>query len=267
MMKRKLSGRRSCELLGISRRWLSYESRKRDRNLSEQLQALAERYPRFGYRRLHVMLQRQGVKVNVKRVRRLSVMLGLKLPVRRKRKRRGIGVGAPVRAEYPNQVWAYDFVHDWCENGRQLKLLTVEDEFTRECLAIEVDHRMGARRVCEVLMQIMARRGVPGYVRSDNGPEFIARALILMLASNKVECRHIDPGSPWQNGKNERFNGTLRDECTELETFHHVDHARALCRLFMRYYNTERPHSSLGYKTPEEFAVRHSARYRLMEIL
>jgi len=218
---------------------------------------LARRYPRFGYRRLHQMLLRQGVKVNVKRVRRLSVKLGLKLPTRRKRKRRGMGVGLPVRAEYPNHVWAYDFVFDWCENSRQLKMLTVMDEFTREGLAIEVDHRMGAKRVCEVLSQVMAKRGKPEFVRSDNGPEFIARALMKMLSGREVQCRHIDPGSPWQNGKAERFNGTLRDECTEMETFHHVDHARAVCRLFQRYYNTQRPHSSLGYQTPAEFSRRH----------
>jgi putative transposase len=246
--------------LGISRRWRSYESRRKDRDVSERLMDLARRYPRFGYRRLHQMLLRQGkggVRINVKRVRRLCVKLGLKLPTRRKRKRRGIGIGMPVRAEYPNHVWAYDFVFDWSESGRQLKMLTVEDEFTRECLAVEVDHRMGAGRVCEVLMKIMTRRGAPAYVRSDNGPEFIAKVLMKMLSEKGVQCRHIDPGSPWQNGKNERFNGTLRSECTEMETFHHRDHARAVCRLFQRYYNTERPHSSWDYQTPEEFARRH----------
>ncbi len=252
--------RRSCELLGISRRWRSYESRRRDRDVSEALLDLARRYPRFGYRRLHQMLLRQGkgrVRINVKRVRRLCVKLGLKLPTRRKRKRRGIGIGVPVQAEYPNHVWAYDFVFDWSESGRQLKMLTVQDEFTRECLAVEVDHRMGAGRVCEALLKIMNRRGTPAYVRSDNGPEFIAKVLMKMLKERGIECRHIDPGSPWQNGKAERFNGTLRSECTEMETFHHRDHARAVCRLFQRYYNTERPHSSLGYQTPEEFARRH----------
>ena len=203
------------------------------------------------------MLLREGVKVNVKRVRRLCVELGVKLPARRRRKRRGIGVGMPVRAEHPNHVWAYDFMHDWCANGRQLKMLTVQDEFTRQCLAIEVEHRMGAKGVCEALMRIMGTRGRPEYVRSDNGPEFIAKVLMKMLKERGIACRHIEPGSPWQNGKAERFNGTLRSECTEMETFHHRDHARAVCRLFQRYYNQERPHSSLGYQTPEEFSRRH----------
>ena len=221
------------------------------------LQELARQFPRFGYRRLHQMLLRKGRKVNVKRVRRLCVIAGLSLPSRRRKKRRGLGVKVPVIAEYPNQVWAYDFVFDWCENGRQLKLLTVEDEFTRECLAIEVEHRQGARQVCAALLRVMARRGVPAYVRSDNGGEFIARVLLRMLQVKGVAVRHIDPGSPWQNGKNERFNGILRDECTNMETFQHRDHARALCRLFMRHYNQVRPHSSLGYQTPLEFARRH----------
>jgi putative transposase len=222
----------------------------------ERLKELAGRYPRFGYRRLHQMLLRQGVPINVKRVRRLCVISGLRLPARRRKKRRGIGMKPPVHAEFPNHVWAYDFVFDWCENGRQLKILTVEDEFTRECLAIEVDHKMGARRVCEVLCRIMRERGAPRFVRSDNGPEFIARPLLRMLAVKAIACRHIDPGSPWQNGKNERFNGIFRDECSNMETFRHRDHARALCRLFARYYNHQRPHSSLGYQTPVEFSRR-----------
>jgi putative transposase len=223
----------------------------------EQLKELARRYPRFGYRRLHQMLRRQGRSVNVKRVRRLCVLAGLRLPTKRRRKRGGIGVKPPVWAEYPNHVWAYDFVFDWCENGRQLKILTLEDEFTRECLALEVDHRMGARQVCLVLGRLMRERGVPQFVRSDNGPEFIARAVSRLLAVKGSACQHIDPGSPWQNGKNERFNGIFRDECANMETFRQCAHARAICRLFMRYYNQERPHSSLGYQTPQEFARRH----------
>jgi putative transposase len=228
----------------------------------DRLKDLARQYPRFGYRRLHQMLLRQTrargqePRINVKRVRRLCVLAGLKLPMKKRRKRRGRGVPFPVVAAYPNHVWAYDFVFDWCENGRQLKFLTVVDEFTRECLEIEVDHRMGARQVGAVLERLMRQRGVPAFVRSDNGPEFIAHALQRMLAVKGVACTHIDPGSPWQNGKNERFNGIFRDECANLETFHHRDHARAVSQLFRRHYNTARPHSSLGYLTPVEFARR-----------
>ena len=149
MVKRGLSARRSCGLLGVSRRWLAYEGRHRKVDpVLGRLKRLAARHPRYGYRRLHVMLGRElgrrGPKVNVKRVRRLCVLHGLKLPAKRRRKRRGVGTGVPCRAEYPNHVWAYDFVHDLCQGGRKLKILTVEDEFTRRCLAIAVERRMTA---------------------------------------------------------------------------------------------------------------------------
>ena len=225
--------------------------------MSEWLLDLARRYPRFGYRRLHQMLVRQGVKINVKRVRRLSVKLGLKLPTRRKRKRRGIGTGVPVQAEYPNHVCPYDFVFDWSESGRQLKILTVEDELTRECLAMEVDHRMGDGRVCEALLKIMmtgvALRRMCGSGQWSGVHR--SKMLMKMLSEKGVQCRHIEPGSPWQNGKAERFNGTLRSECTEMETFHHRDHARAVCRLFQRYYNTEQRIRAWGTRPQEELAA------------
>jgi putative transposase len=195
------------------------------------------------------------MKVNVKRVRRLCGVMGLKLRRRTARKRRGIGLGVPVRADRANHVWGYDFVHDACRDGRKLRILTVVDEFTRECLEVEVGHRMSAGVVCRVLLGLFGVRGRPAYVRSDNGPEFIARGLMRMLATEDVGVRHIEPGSPWQNGRNERFNGSLRDECLNLETFEHRDQARAICRLYARHYNVERPHSALGYRTPREFAA------------
>jgi putative transposase len=261
-VRRELSARRACELLGVSRRWLAYEGgRGKADPVLGRLKRLAACHPRYGYRRLHAMLKRElgrrGPKVNAKRVRRLCVLHGLKLPAKRRRKRRGVGTGVPCRAEYPNHVWAYDFVHDLCRDGRKLKILTVEDEFTRRCLAVEVEGRMPASSVCRVLLRLFAEHGTPSFVRSDNGPEFIARALVRTLAERGVQCRHTDPGSPWQNGLNERFNGTLRDECLNLETFAHRDQARAVCRLFVRHYNHERPHSSLGYLTPARFAARH----------
>lgn len=254
---------RACRLLGISRRWRNYQSRKQEQELAERLMDLARRRPRAGYWMLHRMLLAESARrgrheaLNVKRVRRLCVKLGLKLPVRRRRKRRGIGLGTPVRAEHMNHVWAYDFVFDRCENGRQLKILTVVDEFTREALAVVVEHRMSAKGVCGVLARLMDQRGVPAFVRSDNGPEFIAKGLMKLLTAQGVSCRHIAPGSPWQNGTNERFNGTLRSECTEMETFSHRDQARAVCELYRRHYNTERPHSALGYQPPAAFARRH----------
>jgi putative transposase len=256
MTGRGLSQRRACELLRVSRRWLRYKGACDDDPVLPRLRDLAARHPRYGYRRLHVMLRREGHRVNVKRVRRLCVVHGLKLSRRRRRKRGGVGTAVPCRAEHPNHVWAYDFVHDACQDGRGLKVLTVEDEFTRRCLTIEVERRMPAPAVCRVLLRLFAEHGAPQFIRSDNGPEFIAKALVKALAERGVEARHIDPGSPWQNGLNERFNGSLRDECLNLETFAHPDQARAVCRLYRRHYNHERPHSALGYLTPDEFAAK-----------
>ena len=252
---RKVSTRRACELVRVSRRRLGYVSERKDDGMLAALKELASRHPRYGYRMLHQMLKRQDRRVNVKRVRRLCMKHGLTLKRRTRRKRRGIGVGLPCRAEYPGHVWAYDFVHDSCENGQKLKILTIEDEFTRQCLEIEVETRIGAAKVEEVLLGLFDRFGAPAYLRSDNGGEFIAKRLMHMLSRNNVACRHIDPGSPWQNGINERFNGTLRSECLNSETFHNRDHARAVIKLYGRSYNRERPHSSLGYQTPAEFAA------------
>jgi putative transposase len=255
-----VSARRASAILGLSRRWLSYSSRRKDDGVAARLKELAAKFPRFGYRRLHAMLKREGRRINLKRVRRLCRLHGLKLSRKMRRKRRGIGIGVPCRAEYPNQVWAYDFLFDQCENGRKLKVLTITDEFTRRCLGIEVEHRMTSAYVATTLLRLFGEHGAPTYVRSDNGPEFIAQSLMRMLANQGVQCRHIEPGSPWQNGLDERFNGSYRDECANLETFHNRDHARALSKLYRRHYNQERPHSGLGYQTPVEFAARHGIR-------
>lgn len=254
--RRSVSCARACELLGICRRRLGYEPRNKDQELLERLMELAKEHPRYGVRRLHALLRREGRRVNLKRVRRLCRRHGLLLKTKRRRKRLGIGAGLPCRAEYPNHVWSYDFVEDRTESGRKLRILTVVDEFTRRCVTVEVEYRMNAQFLARTLLRLFAEQGVPAFLRSDNGPEFIARFLMRFLAIHGVTARHIDPGSPWQNGIDERFNGTLRDECLNLETFHNRDHARAIIRLFGRDYNQHRPHSALGYQTPEEFAAR-----------
>jgi putative transposase len=240
----------------LSRLWLYSAGRRRDDELSGKLMELAREHPRYGVRRLHALLRREGMAVNLKRVRRLCKKHGLLLKQRRRRKRRGVGLGGPCRAGYPNQVWAYDFMEDRTEGGRKLRVLTVVDEFTRECVAVEVEHRMNARFVATTLLRCFEQRGTPAFIRSDNGPEFVAKFLARVLAIHGVAARHIEPGSPWQNGVNERFNGSLRDECLNLETFCNRDHARALVRLYARHYNERRPHSSLGYLTPREFAAK-----------
>jgi putative transposase len=252
---RELSGSRASELVKVSRRRLGYVSRKKDQEMIRRLKELAAEHPRYGCRRLRELLRREGRVMNLKRVRRLCRENGLLLKQKRRRKRRGIGIGVPCLAEYPNHVWAYDFVEDRTETGRKLRVLTVADEFTRECVTVEVEYRMNSKFAAETLLRLFTEHGVPKFVRSDNGPEFIAKQLMRTLSGSGVEARHIEPGSPWQNGRNERFNGTLRDECLNLETFCNRDHARALIKLFRRQYNERRPHSSLEYQTPSEFAA------------
>ena len=261
-MRHKISQRRACDLVGISRRRLSYRSKGEDMEWVQQLRDLAQRYPRYGYRMLHQMVKRQWIrqgrqeKLNVKRIRRLCRKYGLTLPRRKTRKRRGQGLRSPCRAEYPNHVWAYDFMYDSLANGRQLKILTVEDEYTRQALGLEVGHRMNAKVVSRTLLALFRQYGTPQYVRSDNGPEFIVQALMRELQEAGVSCRHIAPGSPWQNGKNERFNGTLRRECLDLERFGNLAHAQVIIRQYRQEYNHRRPHSSLGYHTPDEITKR-----------
>ncbi len=262
LIRRRLSRRRACSLVSTSRRWLAYQPQGEDTALVRLLCDLARRYPCDGYRMLHQRIRRQWMlhgrqeRLNVKRIRRLCQKYRLTLPRRKLRKRRGQGTRTPCRALYPNHVWAYDFVFDATDDGRKLKLLTVEDEYTRQVLALEVGRRMNATMVAQTLLRLFSHYGTPPFVRCDNGPEFIAKALIRRLQQAGVTCRHIDPASPWQNGTNERFNGTLRRECLDMETFGTLAHAQAICRLYRRQYNRERPHSSLAYLTPDEFAAR-----------
>jgi putative transposase len=158
----------------------------------------------------------------------------------------------PVPATGANQVWAYDFVHDRCANGQKLKLLTVVDEWTRECLAIEVGARINSSRVIEVLSRLMSRHGHPTFIRSDNGPEFVAHRVKEWLNNSGVQTSFIEPGKPWQNGANESFNGKLRDECLNMEWFRNRADAKSIVEQWRRYYNEERPHSSLNYHTPAQ---------------
>jgi putative transposase len=257
-MQRELSQRRACELVSIWRSSLIYESRCCDDDgvMVARLKELAMKYPRYGHRRLHAMLKRQGIVVNRKRVHRLCKLHGLRVPVKRRRRRRGEKQVNPLIADHPNHVWTYDFVCDVDETGRKLRFLTVEDEFTREAVAIEANTRLPSRKVVDVLARVIGERGAPEFIRSDNGPEFIAKVLMNWLKERGVKTHHIDPGSPWQNGFCESLNGKFRDEFLNMELFHHPDHARAMSRLWRRYYNQERPHSSLDYATPSEFATK-----------
>jgi putative transposase len=203
--------------------------------------------------------------VNRKRVRRVWRQLGLH--VRRKKRRKiHTGQARTFTTNGPNQVWAYDFVHDTCANGQTIKALTVVDEWTRECLAIEVASSLTAERVIAVLERLFEHYGTPQILRSDNGPEFIARALKVWALHKHSDTATIEPGKPWQNGSIESFNGTLRRECLDAESFAHLREAKILIEQWRWQYNTQRPHSSLGYQRPAEFgnearvAMRSTAR-------
>jgi len=230
-----------------------------DTKLGDELKRIAAQHLRFGYRRAHAMLRREGREINHKRVARIWRLSGLKLPHRRPRKRRNVErVNLAVNtATRPNEVWTYDFVHDWCASGQKLKLLTVVDEFTRESLCIETRTSIKSQMVIAVLNRLVKERGAPAYLRSDNGPEFVAKRVKQWLACAGIQTLYIKPGSPWQNAFGESFNGRLRDECLNVEWFNNLAEAKVVVERWRRYYNEERPHSSLEYKTPVEFRLAH----------
>lgn len=254
--KRGISVRRACRLLSVARSSLGYVSRleERDRPVLEAMRRLAAQYPRYGYRRIQVFLEREGFAMSADRVHRLWAHAGLQVP--RKRPRRRVA-GTRPRPRAPteiNQVWAYDFVYDACANGQQLKCLTVVDEFTRECQAIDVAGSIRSGRVIDVLSRLISERGAPRVLRSDNGPEFVSKAILGWSLGSGLETALIDPGKPWQNGTNESFNGKFRDECLGMEWFRSRAEACVMIEIWRRHYNEVRPHSSLGKLTPAAFS-------------
>jgi putative transposase len=255
---RGLSQRRVCTLLKVARSALGYRSRKaeKDAPVVARMGELARQYPRYGYRRIRIFLGRDGHSMSASRAYRLWQAARLQVPRRRPRKRIATGRPRPNAPTGSNQVWSYDFVFDWCANGQKLKCLTVTDEWTKEGLAIEVDGRIRSQRVIEVLARLVSERGAPLYLRSDNGPEFVSRALLKWIVDQGIATALIDPGKPWQNGTAESFNGKFRDECLSLEWFRSRSEAKAVIETWRRHYNEVRPHSSLGYLTPAEFAAR-----------
>jgi putative transposase len=255
-VERGLSCRRACSLLSVARSALTYTSRldERDREPLKCLRELAQEYPRWGYRRMRVMLERRGFTMSTKRAHRLWKKAELQVPRRRRQRRVASSRPRPQPASGANQVWAYDFVFDACANGQKLKCLTVIDEWTREVLAIDVAGRLRSGRVIDVLSRLVSERGAPQALRSDNGPEFVSMAVLGWLQRNGIETAFIAPGKPWENGMNESFNGKFRDECLNLEWFRTRAEARVLIEAFRRRYNEERPHSSLDYMTPGGFS-------------
>jgi len=255
--KRLSSQRRACGLVEVSRSSLYYVPRKRpdDEALRARIKQLAKRKARYGYRRIWALLRREGWRVNHKRVNRIWKEEGLDLR-RRRRGKRAYGPKGEVeqRATHPDHVWTYDICEDRTERGGQLRVLSVVDEFTRECLAIEVARSISAETVVELLKWLALTRGTPEHIRSDNGSEFIARAVQGWLEQAGCETIYITPGSPWENPYIESFTGKLKDECLNCELFADLEEARVVMEAWREEYNTERPHSSLTYLTPVEFA-------------
>jgi putative transposase len=254
---RGVSQRRACTLMDVARSALGYCSRLavKDAPALKRMIELSLQYPRYGYRRIAIFLRRDGHAMSFGRAHRLWGQAKLQLPKKRGRKRIAGGRPRPNAPSGPNQVWSYDFVFDWCANGQKLKCLTVSDEWTKEGLAIEVDGRIRSPRVIEVLSRLVSERGAPSYLRSDNGPEFVSRALLKWIVDQGIETALIDPGKPWQNGATESFNGKFRDECLSLEWFRSRAEAKAVIETWRKHFNEVRPHSSLGYMTPAEFVA------------
>ncbi len=232
-----------------------YRTKRSDEGLREQLKELAREKPRYGYRRLQVLLRRRcGERVNHKRVYRVYREAGL--AIRRKRRKHCVRQGRPLSPRTAaNQEWALDFVHDAVECGRGIRVLSVVDACTRECLALEVDTSFQSRRVTRVLEGIVAERGAPNSIRCDNGPELTSRHFLAWCVERQIELVHIQPGKPVQNARVESFHGRLREECLRVSWFENLFQARRKIAAWRKEYNEERPHSSLGYRTPKEFAT------------
>ena len=262
--KYAFSERRACGVVRMAVASYRYQSRRSDEPLRSKLVELAREKPRFGYRRLHVLLGRSGEQVNHKRVHRIYRETGLM--IRRKKRKHCVREGKPLVARSAaNQEWALDFVHDAVECGPTIRVLSVVDAYTSECLALEVDTSFASRRVTRVLEQIVGERGVPQAIRCDNGPELTSRHFLAWCLERKIELLHIQPGKPTQNARVESFHGRLRDECLTVSWFQNLFDARRKIAAWRIEYNEERPHSSLGYKTPREFAEAPAAGFNTAE--
>lgn len=251
---RGLSKTKACRLFLVARSTLGYQSRQdaKDAPVVDRMAALSQAHPRWGYRRIRVLLAREGAAMSPRRAHRLWRKAGLQVP-RKQRRRVPVRMTRPLPPSGKNHVWCYDFVFDACANGQAIKCLTVVDEYTRECLAIDVQPSIRSERVVDVLARLATVHGAPAFVRSDNGPEFVAQAIQNWLTEAGIQTAYIAPGKPWQNGLNESFNGKFRDECLELEWFATRREAAVVIEQYRQHYNAVRPHSSLGYRTPQEF--------------
>ncbi len=251
-------------MIGQPRSSQRYEAQPREDEgpLVKRMLELVRTRPRFGYRRIAALLRAEGFRASASRMLRLRRREGLKVPQKKRKKRRlGSSENSCDRrqTEYKDHVWAWDFVFDRTLHGAALKWLSIVDEYTRECLALQVDRSMTSEEVIDKLAELFAMRGVPQHIRSDNGPEFVAKAIQQWTTQLEIETLYIEPGSPWENGYAESFNSRFRDEFLAVEEFETVVAARQLGAAWQEDYNHHRPHSSLGYLTPNEFASRCAA--------
>ncbi len=255
-----ISERRACRLLGQHRSTQRHAPRGKEdeERLVADMIELTRQYGRYGYRRIAALLRDAGWQVNDKRVERLWRREGLKVPSRQPRKGRlwlNDGSCMRLRAEYPNHVWSYDFVHHRTDDGRAFRTLNLIDEFTRECLAIRVKRKLNSTDVIDVLTDLFILKGVPAFIRSDNGPEFVAEAVRNWITAVGSKTAYIEPGSPWENGYCESFNARFRDELLNGEVFYSLKEAQIIIEDWRKHYNTIRPHSALGYRPPAPEAI------------
>ena len=254
------SGRAGCRILRVSRSGYWYQAGKRSSRLQElvkRIHALADENPRYGNLWIAALLKQEGWTAGRRQVRRLRRLEGLRVPpTRRKIRRRGRSTGLPTKATHKNHVWTWDFIADATVRGGALRMLTVLDEHTRECHVLRADMALKSGDVINLVKGAIALHGAPEYIRSDNGSEFIAKELQRWLADNKIKTIYIEPGSPWQNGFVESFHGRFRDECLNREQLWTLTEARVVIGDFRLDYNSARPHSSLGYQSPQRFAAQ-----------
>ena len=258
--QRLCSERRACRYLGVHRSTYRYPVKSplpQQVQLHQRIVSLSWQYPRYGYRRIRAVLEREGWSVSRKQVQRIRRKEGLKVhPKPQRIPRQGVSTGLPTQATHRNHVWTWDFIFDRTDKGSTLKMLTMLDEYTRQCLAIRVERQIRSGQVLATLWQAMMQYGIPEHIRSDNGTEFIAGKIQRWLRINQIKTLYIEPGSPWQNGYIESFHSRFRDECLNREWLLNLREARVVIEDWRQHYNTERPHSRLGYLSPENY-IKH----------